>query len=161
MRYMVHYNPRKNYNKGLYDFDTMLSNLFGTVNATSRRTLAVDVIENENSYIIEAEVPGYSQEEIDVQVEDNVLTISALPAIEQSAQEEASQKESAQEQSEDKTEGTYIVHERSRSRFSRSFSLPRDVDVEQIEGSYKNGILRLELAKTAESKPRSIKVNAA
>lgn len=158
MRYMVHYNPKKNYGKGLYDFDTMLSNLFGTVNPDSRRSPVVDVIENENSYIIEAEVPGYSQEEIDVQVEDGVLTISASPAIEQSAQKESAQEQS---QDEDKAEGTYLVHERSSSRFSRSFSLPKDVDVEQIEGSYKNGILRLELTKAAESKPRSIKVNAA
>ena len=153
MRYMVHYNPKKNYDKGLYDFDTMLSNLFGTVNSGSRRSPAVDVIENENSYIIEAEVPGYSQEEIDVKVEDSVLTISASPATEQSDQEQSEDK--------DKAESMYLVHERSRSRFSRSFSLPKDVDVEQIEGSYKNGILRLELTKAAESKPRSIKVNAA
>lgn len=153
MRYMVHYNPKKNYDKGLYDFDTMLSNLFGTVKSDSRRSPAVDVIENENSYIIEVEVPGYSQEEIDVQVEDNVLTVSASPAVEQPDQEQSEEKE--------KAEGTYLIRERSRSRFSRSFSLPKDVDVEQIEGSYKNGILRLELAKAAESKPRSIKVNAA
>ena len=153
MRYMVHYNPKKNYDKGLYDFDTMLSNLFGTVNSGSRRTPAVDVIENENSYIIEAEVPGYSQDEIDVKVEDNVLTISAASTSDQSEQEEAV--------NQDKAEGTYLVHERRGSQFSRSFSLPKDVDVEQIEGSYKNGILRLELTKAAESKPRSIKVNAA
>jgi len=158
MRYMVHYNPKKNYDKGLYDFDTMLNNLFGTVNSDSRRAPVVDVIENENSYIIEAEVPGYSQEEIDVQVEDGVLTISASPASDQSAQKESDQDQS---QDEEITKGTYLVHERSSSLFTRSFSLPKDVDVEQIEGSYKNGILRLELTKAAESKPRSIKVNAA
>lgn len=153
MRYMVHYKPKKNYDKDLYDFDTMLNNLFGTVKADSRRSPVVDVIENENSYIIEAEVPGYSQDEIDVQVEDNVLTVSASPSVNQPEQE--------QTEDTDKTEGTYLIQERSRSRFSRSFSLPKDVDVEQIEGSYKNGILRLELTKAAESKPRSIKVNAA
>ena len=153
MRYMVHYNPRKNYDKGLYDFDTMLNNLFGTVSSGSRRTPAVDVIENENNYIIEAEVPGYSQDEIDVKVEDNLLTISTSPASEQSDQ--------VQSEDTERAEGTYLVNERSRYQFSRSFSLPKDVDVEQIEGSYKNGILRLELTKAAESKPRSIKVNAA
>ncbi|MCF7916030.1 MAG: Hsp20/alpha crystallin family protein, partial [Spirochaetaceae bacterium] len=89
MRYMVHYNPKKNYDKGLYDFDTMLNNLFGTVNSDSRRSPAVDVIENENSYIIEAEVPGYSQEEIDVQVENSVLTISASQAGDQADQEQS------------------------------------------------------------------------
>jgi len=153
MRYKLHYNPSKNYDKGLYDFATMLSNLFGTVSSNSRRTPAVDVIENENSYIIEAEVPGYSQDEIDVKVEDNLLTISTSPASEQSDQ--------VQSEDTERAEGTYLVNERSRYQFSRSFSLPKDVDVEQIEGSYKNGVLRLELTKSAESKPRSIKVNAA
>jgi len=158
MRYMVHYNPRKNYDKGLYDFDTMLNNLFGTVSSGSRRTPAVDVIENENNYIIEAEVPGYSQDEIDVKVEDNLLTIST--SQDKGTVETQNNVQKADEDKEDR-KSTYLVHERSRNQFSRSFSLPKDVDVEQIEGSYKNGILRLELAKAAESKPRSIKVNAA
>ena len=147
MKYMVRYNPTKNYGNALYDFDTMLNNLFGPASSRNRRSPLVDISENENHYVIEAEVPGYSQEEIDVQVEDNVLTISAGASKEQSeAQNE---------------EHEYLVRERSNTEFSRSFSLPKDVDVEKIEGSYRNGILRLELAKKAEAKPRSIKVKAA
>ncbi|MFW5711794.1 MAG: Hsp20/alpha crystallin family protein [Spirochaetia bacterium] len=147
MKYMVRYNPTKNYGNALYDFDTMLNNLFGPASSHNRRSPLVDISENENHYVIEAEVPGYSQEEIDVQIEDNVLTISA-----------GASKEQAEAQNEDKE---YLVRERRNTEFSRSFSLPKDVDVEKIEGSYRNGILRLELAKKAEAKPRSIKVKAA
>jgi len=147
MKYMVRYNPTKNYGNTLYDFDTMLNNLFGPASSHNRRSPLVDISEGENTYVIEAEVPGYSQEEIDVQVEDNVLTISA-----------GDSKEQSEAQNEEKE---YLVRERRNTEFSRSFSLPKDVDVEKIEGSYKNGILRLELAKKAEAKPRSIKVKAA
>lgn len=147
---MVRYNPTKTYGNELYDFDTMLNNLFGTVSTSHRRSPLVDIVENENSYVIEAEVPGYSQEEIDVQVEDNVLTISAGTA-----------EETKEGSSEDSEQKEYLVHERKSTEFSRSFALPKDVDVENIEGNYKNGILRLELAKKAEAKPRSIKVKAA
>lgn len=150
MKYMVRYNPTKTYGNALYDFDTMLNNLFGTVSTSHRRSPLVDIIENENSYVIEAEVPGYSQEEIDVQVEDNVLTISAGAA----AEPEEGSKGGTEEKE-------YLVRERKNTEFSRSFSLPKDVNVEKIEGNYKNGILRLELAKKAEAKPRSIKVKAA
>ena len=147
MKYMVRYNPTKNYGNTLYDFDTMLNNLFDPASSNNRRSPLVDISENENNYVIEAEIPGYSQEEIDVQVEDNVLTISA-----------GDSKEQSEAQNEEKE---YLVRERRNTEFSRSFSLPKDVDVEKIEGSYRNGILRLELAKKAEAKPRSIKVKAA
>ncbi len=147
MKYMVHYKPTKSYGNTLYDFDTMLNNLFGTVSSGSRRTPAVDIIENENSYVIEAEVTGFSQDEIDVKVEDNILTISA-GIIE----------ENSKKTKDEEVKKEYLVRERKNNGISRSFSLPKDVDVEKIEGSYKNGILRLELTKKAEAKPRSIKV---
>ncbi len=150
MKYMVRYNPNKTHGNALYDFDTMLSNLFGPQGSNSRRTPLVDIIEHENNYVIEAEIPGYTQEEIDVKVEDNVLTISAGASEQQ-----------ADGQTAEKSENQYLVRERKNTEFSRSFSLPKDVDVEKIEGNYKNGILRLELAKKAEAKPRSIKVKAA
>ena len=150
MKYMVRYNPSKTYGNALYDFDTMLNNLFGPSGSSSRRSPLVDIIEHESNYVIEAEIPGYSQAEIDVKVEDNVLTISAGVSDQQAEEQEA-----------EKSEPQYLVRERRNTEFSRSFSLPKDVDVEKIEGNYKNGILRLELAKKAEAKPRSIKVKAA
>jgi len=147
MNYMVHYKPTKGYGNTLFDFDTMLNNLFGTANSGSRRTPAVDIIENGNSYVIEAEVPGFSQEEIDVKVEDTILTISA-----------GNTEEPTDKTKDEKVKKEYLVRERKNNGVSRSFSLPKDVDVEKIEGNYKNGILRLELTKKAAAKPRSIKV---
>ncbi len=156
MRYMVHYNPTKNYRNRLYDFDTILNNLFSNTGPGSLRAPAVDIIENENNYVIEAEMPGFNQDEIDVKVEDNVLTISAgLPG--EKTDEKVNENENQKANSE-KSQGEYLVRERYSRSYTRSFSLPKDVDAEQIEGNYKNGILRLELTKKAEAKPRNIKV---
>jgi HSP20 family protein len=88
-----------------------------------------------------------------VKVEDNVLSITAPRKIEE--------KKNTKEMDTSGTGDKFVMRERRAFGFSRRFTLPRDVDVEQIKGSYKNGLLTLSLAKRAETKPRSIKVKAA
>jgi len=136
-RYTMKYVTRRNY--GLPStslFDTMLRDW----NLYPNRFPAVDITEEEKAYILEAELPGYKQEEVKVQVEKHVLTLS-------------SSKESSKE--EDKNS---LVTERCYQCFERSFTLPEDVDEEKIEGVFENGLLVLTMPKKEIAKPKAIEV---
>ncbi|MDY7026728.1 MAG: Hsp20/alpha crystallin family protein [Spirochaetota bacterium] len=148
MKYMVRYNPNRSYLNLWNDFDALLGNLFDSDNAGHNRSIVVDIRETGDSYLIEAELPGFSEKDIDVKVENRVLSISA--SIEQK-----------HEQKDEKKDEQFLVRERRSETFSRSFSLPEDVDVDRIDGNYRNGVLTLSLAKKPETKPRNIKVKAA
>lgn len=152
MKYMVRYNPNRSYLNLWNDFDALLGNLFDSNNADHNRSIVVDIRETGDSYLIEAELPGFSEKDIDVKVEDRVLSISA--SIEQ-------KHEQKHEQKDEKKDQQFLVRERRSETFSRSFSLPEDVDVDRIDGNYRNGVLTLSLAKKPETKPRNIKVKAA
>jgi HSP20 family protein len=158
MNYLATYKPERDLYSIFGDFDSMLENLFNRDGLRQGKDMGirspmVDVRENEDHYLIEAELPGFSEDEIDVKVEDNVLSITAPRKIEE--------KKNTKEMDTSGTGDKFVMRERRAFGFSRRFTLPRDVDVEQIKGSYKNGLLTLSLAKRAETKPRSIKVKAA
>ncbi len=125
------------------DFDRSLENFFGG-NSMKTRIPSVDVKENENSYIIEAELPGLTEKDVEVKVENKNLFISTVK----------------EDKKEEKKEN-YLIRERSSYSFSRNFILPEDADAESITGTFKNGILTLEIGKKPEKKPKSIKIKAA
>jgi HSP20 family protein len=104
---------------------------------------AVDIHEDETSIRVLAELPGLRAEDVSVEVEDNVLTLSGERKLEH----------------EDKREGYHRI-ERAYGSFSRSFVLPRTVDTQGIEAEMKDGTLHLRLPKRAESQPRRIDVRA-
>ncbi|PIE05072.1 MAG: heat-shock protein Hsp20 [Spirochaetales bacterium] len=103
---------------------------------------AVDVIENENNYLIRCELPGLSSEDIDVQVADNVLTVKG----EKKARNEESEKR-------------WYKKESWYGSFQRTISMPSGVDAAGIKGELENGILKVTLPKKEEMKPRQISVN--
>jgi HSP20 family protein len=105
---------------------------------------AVDVYETENELVIKADLPEVEEKDIDVRVENNMLTIRGERKLEQSVKED-----------------NYLRVERAYGSFSRSFSLPNTVNSNAIEATYKNGVLRVELPKRAESKPKQVKINVA
>ncbi len=105
-------------------------------------TPAVDVYEDEHKVVLSIEAPGVKQEDLDVQVEKNTLTVRGERKFEK-----------------DQKEQNFHRIERRYGSFYRSFSLPNTVDTENVRASYDAGVLRLELAKKAEAKPRQIKVN--
>ena len=105
-------------------------------------TPAVDVYEDEHKLVLSIEAPGVKQEDLDVQVEKNALTVRGERKFEK-----------------DQKEQNFHRIERRYGSFYRSFSLPATVDTENIHASYDAGVLRLELVKKAEAKPRQIKVN--
>jgi HSP20 family protein len=105
--------------------------------------LAMDLSETEDGYIVEAAVPGVKPEDIEITVENNVLTIKG---------------ETRQEKSE-KQQHFHRV-ERSFGSFQRTIGLPTTVKADAINASLENGVLRLEIPKAEEVKPRKITVNA-
>ncbi len=102
---------------------------------------AVDIIDRPDRVVVRAEVPGVKKEDLDVSVSDNLVTIRATTKHE-----------------EEKEEGQYYRREMSRGEYSRSISLPADVDSAEAKASFKDGILELTLPKIAPSKRRSVKV---
>lgn len=117
-------------------FDTMLRDW----NRLPTRFPAVDITEGEQAYTLEAELPGYKQEEVTVQVEKHVLKISST-------------KESNEERRKES-----LVSERCYQCFERSFTLPEDVDEDKIEGKFENGLLVLTMPKKEVVKPKAIEV---
>ena len=102
----------------------------------------VDVVEDKDAYKLHAELPGLEKKDINVAVDNGVLTISG---------------ERAFESKEDKDSG-YRHYERSYGSFSRTFKLPEHVDASKIKANHKNGMLELTLPKTELAKPKQIEV---
>jgi HSP20 family protein len=103
---------------------------------------AVDIYETPNELVVKADLPDVNEKEIDVRVENNLLTIRGERKFEKSVPEE-----------------NYLRVERTYGSFSRSFSLPNTVNPETIRAEYKNGALTVTLPKREESKPRQVKIN--
>lgn len=103
---------------------------------------AVDIYETENELVIKADLPEITEKELDIRVENNMLTIRGERKFEEKVKEE-----------------NYLRIERTYGSFSRSFSLPNTVNTEAIKAEYKNGVLTVELPKRAESKPKQVKIN--
>lgn len=105
---------------------------------------AVDVSETDNEMIIRAELPGMAQEDIELNLQENVLTLKG-----------DKKKEEKEEQ-----ENFHRV-ERSYGSFSRTLTLPADVKAEQIQASFKDGVLLITLPKAEEAKAKKIAITTA
>ena len=102
----------------------------------------VDVYEDEHGLRLKLEVPGIEEKDLDIRIENNVLSVRGERKFEK----------------EEKEENFHRI-ERRYGSFVRSFSLPTTVDQESVSADYKNGVLSLGLTKKAEAKPKQIKVN--
>ena len=102
----------------------------------------VDIYEDEHNITLKMEVPGIDEKDIDVQVVSNMLTVHGERKIEKEEKEE-----------------NFRRVERQYGEFTRSFTLPSSVDPAQVSAHYDKGVLKINLAKKAEAKPKQIKVN--
>jgi HSP20 family protein len=102
----------------------------------------LDVYEDDHNITLKIEVPGIDEKDIDVRIENNVLTVHGERKFEK----------------EEKEENFHRV-ERQYGSFTRSLTLPSTVDPDQVHANYDKGVLRISLAKKAEAKPKQIKVN--
>ena len=111
--------------------------------AVARRWLpAMDVVETEDHFVLRADLPGLSQGDVNIELEDNVLTVSG----ERKAEHERN------------GEGYYRV-ERSSGAFSRSLTLPDGVDAEGIQASFDRGVLEIRIPKPEQHKPRKVQIS--
>lgn len=102
---------------------------------------AADIVERDDEYLIKAELPGVKRDDIDVNLENDVLTITGERKLEEAKE----------------TDKTHRV-ERFYGRFSRSFRVPDDVDTGAIRAECQEGVLQLHLPKTKSKKPETVKI---
>ena len=119
----------------------MFNDLWSDWGASSSKIPPVDIYETEKAYVIEAELAGYKQDEVQVNVDKHVLRIS-------------SDKQSLKDVDGKKS----LVRERYFKKFERSFSLPEDIDESSIEGEFSDGVLTITLPKKEEVLPKTIEV---
>lgn len=141
MKSLVTYHPLSV--NVLGDFDRIFDSFFNDSSLRRVSSPSVDIREQDDAYFLEAELPGLTDKDIEVKVEDNLLTIS-------------SKKE---DEKEEKRDG-YVLKERRHHSFTRSFVLPKDVDRQSIEANFKDGLLTLTLNKAPEAKPKMIEVKS-
>jgi len=103
---------------------------------------AVDIYETEHELVVKADLPDVDPQDLDIRVENNILTIRGERKFENKVNEE-----------------NYLRVERSYGSFSRSFQLANSVNSEAIKADYQNGVLTLSIPKREEAKPKQIKVN--
>jgi HSP20 family protein len=103
---------------------------------------AVDIFETENEMVVKADLPDVNPQDLDIRVENNVLTIRGERKFDKKVNED-----------------NYLRIERSYGSFSRSFSLASSVNADAIKADYRNGVLTLSIPKREEAKPKQIKVN--
>ena len=143
----VRFNPNVALARANQDFDGMIDSILNGGPSFDKKECCdfsprVDIIENDNSVKMVAEIAGLDKNEIKVVVEEDVLTISG-------------EKKSYFEVENPK----YIRRELKRGKFSRAFNLPDYVNAEDIKADYKKGILSVSLPKVKKAKPKEISVN--
>ena len=123
----------------------VFGDLVGRTSEESNLTLwapAVDIYETEHELVVKADLPDVNPQDLDIRVENNILTIRGERKFENKVNEE-----------------NYLRVERAYGSFSRSFSLANSVKSEEIKADYQNGVLTLSIPKREEAKPKQIKVN--
>jgi HSP20 family protein len=103
---------------------------------------AVDLYEQDDHFVIKAELPGVDKKDISIDLKDRVLTLSGERSHENEAKEE-----------------NYYRRERSFGKFQRAFTLPAEVDSDKIKAEFKDGLLRIEVPKPEEQKPKQVTIH--
>lgn len=124
------------------DLSTVLNRFFGGQDGGTRLApFGVDVREDADHLYVEAELPGFSKEDVEITLENQTLTIQA------------------ERKEETEKKGELLLHERRYRQFLRSFTLPPTVDEKSVDAKLSDGVLKITLNKREETKPRKISVN--
>ncbi len=132
-------------------FDSMFYDNTAAVKS-SFRTFPVDIIEEGDQYLVTAELPGYTDSDVEITLNDNLLVITASKI-------KVAEKSEKKEETNPEQSLTYLLKERNAGDYKRSFSLPKDANREAIKATLKEGVLNLSIDKKPEAKPLSIKIN--
>jgi HSP20 family protein len=144
---IVKYAP-KTYVDRFFDTDRFFNDFWPWAPVEGRQGfgegLKVNIVENEDSYTLTAEVPGIKEKDIDLEIKDGLMTLKGHA-----------------EESQDKEENHYRMREFHRRGFDRSFRIGEGVDPDKISARLENGVLTVVLLKKEEAKPKTVKVEIA
>jgi HSP20 family protein len=138
-REMTTFNDRIN---RLFDGPFFRSSLLENENSLSEWSPTVDIYHHDDAIVIKAELPGMEKKDIDIDIKDGVLTLKGERSHEDEVKEE-----------------NYYRRERTYGKFHRAFKLPDDVDHEKIKADFKKGVLKIDIPKPEERKPKKITVH--
>lgn len=135
---------------GLSLFDPLFEN--GCSNRPAYRANSfvpkVDAKETKNAYILDMDLPGFTENDIEIDLKDSILRI-------------ASKEKDADKKAEEKEEFQWLIHERKNESFESRFSLPQDIDAESINAVFKNGVLTITIPRKLGAGSRKINISAA
>lgn len=145
--------------KELSLFDSLFNGAMDDALGLSYRTSTpkVDVTECKDCYNLEMELPGLTDKDVNIDLDRNVLTISSKKEEEKKVNDGEEKKE----KDEEKNKKSFLIRERRTMMFSRSFTLPDDVDSENVSASSKNGILTVTMPRKEAPSPKRIAIAAA
>ena len=115
----------------------------------------VDVVEKKDDYVLDMELPGLSENDVDINLKDRVLTIAAKK------EEKVEKNEAeAEDKKHHKDNKNFLIHERHGYYFSRSFTLPNDIDSDKVSAGFKNGLLTITIPRKPETQVKRIAITA-
>jgi HSP20 family protein len=141
---LVRWDPIRELDSLQGDMNRLFDSFFESraPNAPSRRWIpAMDLVETEDHLVLRGDLPGMTEDDVDIEIKDGVLTVSGERKTDH----------------EEKGEGYHRV-ERSFGSFSRSLSLPQGVDPGKVEAKFDNGVLEVRIPKPAEAKPTRVEI---
>ncbi|MGH7464962.1 MAG: Hsp20/alpha crystallin family protein, partial [Longimicrobiales bacterium] len=127
------------------EMDRLAGSIWPELESGSIMAMPAEVVETDDEIRFEVEMPGFRNEDLDITLENNVLTIAG---------------EKKMEREEERKESDYRLFERRYGRYQRSFTVPPTVRGDDCEAEYQDGVLTVRLPKTEEAKPRRIQVHA-
>jgi HSP20 family protein len=148
---LVRWSPERNLMQMREEMDRMFNQFFGRGGDGEEATWGqgiwappVDIYETDGAFVLKAELPGFTKEDVDIKIQGNQLILRGERKRETEAKEEQ-----------------YHRIERAYGRFERAFWLPTTVDSEKIQATFKNGVLELRLPKSEAAKPKRIAITEA
>ena len=145
---LVRWEPAREFASLQTEMNRLMNSFFdpanGGSNGPARRWVpAMDLVETDGAFVLKADLPGLSEDDVTVEVDGNVLTVKGERRAEH----------------EDTREG-YFRLERSFGSFARALTLPEGVDAEEVQASFDKGVLEVRIPKPEERKPRRIEIGA-
>jgi HSP20 family protein len=143
---LVRWDPARELDTLQTDINRVFDTFFGgsTANGATRRWVpAMDLVETDDQLVLRADLPGLERDDVNIEIKDGVLTVSG----ERKAEHE-------------ETKNGYHRVERAYGGFSRSLSLPRGIDAEQVQADFDKGVLEVRIPKPAERKTHRVQIGA-
>ena len=141
MNSLAFFNPR--FTSDLFDvIDRNLADLVPSQATTPVVSPKVDVRETPNAYILDMDLPGMSEKDVEINLKARVLSISSK----------------MEEKKEEKKDGEWLIKERRSSCFSRRFTLPQDIDAEKVTAEFKHGVLSVDIPRKPETQAKQIAI---